>query len=536
VTQSILHKGEKPIQFILNIDESLPSKLFGDELRVKQIINNLLSNAFKYTKEGTVELSVASARDGGTVWVDIIVRDTGDGISAENISKLFEDYAQVNTMANRKIMGTGLGLPITKRLVEMMGGTIAVESEFGKGSAFMVKLPQKYVSEEAIGPEVAENLKNFHYFDQKRKQGTKLTRISMPYARVLVVDDMVNNLDVAKGLMKPYGMQIDCVMSGQEAIDAISSGPARYSAVFMDHMMPGMDGIEATSKIREIDTDYAKNIPIIALTANAIAGNEEMFLSKGFQAFISKPIEIGRLDAIIRRWVRDLEQERLYLEQQAAKEGDDKRSGTDRRSSADRRQLFDRRSPINLPACLKNIEKGLDRFGGDMELFLTILRSFAVNTQPMIEKVKSVNSANLADYAIMVHGIKGSSYAICAEEVGKKAEDLENAAKAMDIDFVKDHNPAFIKSLEELISGLTEMLDAMDKENPKPQMARPDKETLGRLLTACRIYDMDGVNAAIDEIERCTYTSDGGLAEWLKEGALTANFEEMLERLSRLIE
>jgi HPt (histidine-containing phosphotransfer) domain-containing protein len=304
----------------------------------------------------------------------------------------------------------------------------------------------------------------------------------------------------------------------------------------MDHMMPGMDGIEATSKIRKIGTDYAKSVPIIALTANAIAGNEEMFLSKGFQAFISKPIEIGRLDAVIRRWVRDLEQERLYLKQQAANTEPDKRHGADRRSSSDRRQIFDRRFPKDMPAGLKNIEKGLDRFGRDMELFLTIMRSFAVNTQPLIEKVRSVNAANLADYAIMVHGIKGSSFAICAEEVGKKAEELEKAAKAADIDFVKDNNPAFIKSLEELISGLTEMLDAMDKENPKPQMARPDKETLGRLLIACRVYDMDGVNAAIDEIERYTYTSDGGLAEWLKEGALTANFEEMVERLSRLIE
>jgi signal transduction histidine kinase/CheY-like chemotaxis protein len=535
VTQSILHKGEKQIQFILNIDGSLPSKLFGDELRVKQIINNLLSNAFKYTREGTVELTVGSTKEDGTVWVDIIVSDTGEGISAENLSRLFEDYAQINTKANRKIMGTGLGLPIAKKLAEMMGGTIAVKSECGKGSAFMVKLPQKYVSEDAIGPEVAENLKKFQHFDQKRKQGTKLARINIPYARVLVVDDMANNLDVAKGLMKPYGMQIDCVTSGQEAIDAIRSGPARYSAVFMEHMMPGMDGIGATPKIREIGTEYAKNVPIIALTANAIAGNEEMFLSKGFQAFISKPIEIGRLDAIIRRWVRDHEQERQYIERQAEADGADRRSGSDRRSPEDRRQTLDRRFPKDLPAGLKNIEKGLDRFGQDMELYLTILRSFAVNTLPMIEKVKSVDTGSLDGYAIMVHGIKGSSYAICAEEVGKKAEELEKAAKAGNIAFVKENNPAFVKSLEDLIADLEKMLEALDKENPKPQMDRPDKETLGRLLAACRLYDMDGVSAAIDEIARYKYTSDDSLAEWLKESAETGDFIKIIERLGKLV-
>jgi signal transduction histidine kinase/FixJ family two-component response regulator len=539
VTQSILHKGEKPIQFILSIEDALPSKLYGDELRIKQIINNLLSNAFKYTKEGAVELCVGSAREGGTVWIDIIVRDTGDGISNDNLSKLFEDYAQINAKANRRIMGTGLGLPITKKLVEMMGGSISVESEYGKGSVFTVKLPQKYVSEAVIGPEVANNLRNFHHYEQKRKQDSKLARISLPYARVLVVDDMANNLDVAKGLMKPYGMQIDCMTSGPEAIEAIRNELPRYSAIFMDHMMPGMDGIEAVSKIREIDTDYAKNIPIIALTANAISGNEEMFLSKGFQSFISKPIELGHLDAVIRRWVRDIEQEKFYSKQQTPSAGDtqDSHSGDERPLlPADRRQPFDQHFLKDLPTGLKNIEKGLYRFGGDKKLYLSIMRSFAYNTPPLLESAKSVNNGNLADYAIIVHGIKGTSRTICAEEVGAKAEALEKAAKAGDFAFVRDNNPDFIKSLEGLISGLTDMFEKMDIENPKPQKDMPDKELLSRLLRACQDYDMDGMDAAIEELASYKYTSDNGLADWLMESVGTANFAQVVERLSGMIE
>jgi CheY-like chemotaxis protein len=152
---------------------------------------------------------------------------------------------------------------------------------------------------------VVHSLKKFNYFNTKLHKDSQLTRIRLPYARVLVVDDVVINLDVAKGMMKPYGMQIDCVTSGLQAIDAIRAERVLYDAVFMDHMMPDMDGIEATRIIREeIGSGYAKNLPIIALTANAIVGNEEMFLSKGFQAFIPKPIEFARLDAIIRRWVR----------------------------------------------------------------------------------------------------------------------------------------------------------------------------------------------------------------------------------------
>ncbi|MCL1796567.1 MAG: ATP-binding protein, partial [Clostridia bacterium] len=258
VSQNVLRIGEKPVQFLLNLSGDLPAHLYGDEIRVKQVMNNLLSNAFKYTHEGSVKLDVSSERDGEDIWMTAVISDTGIGIKREDLEKLFKAYNQVDTAANRNIEGTGLGLQITRRLVEMMDGSVTVESEYGKGSTFTVKLRQKFVTDAAIGQDTAKTLMSFRYTDYKRRNNLRFTRISLPYARVLVVDDVATNLDVARGLLKPYKMHIDCVASGQEAIDAVKNESPRYNAVFMDHMMPGMDGIEATRRIREIGTDYAK--------------------------------------------------------------------------------------------------------------------------------------------------------------------------------------------------------------------------------------------------------------------------------------
>ncbi|WP_461252195.1 response regulator, partial [Treponema sp. R8-4-B8] len=194
---------------------------------------------------------------------------------------------------------------ITKRLVEMMDGELKRESEFGKGSTFSLHLKQGFVSEKPLGAEVAEKLRNFCYADSKRTATKKLVRLNLDYAKVLVVDDMQTNLDVAAGLLRKYKMQVDCLSSGQEAIERIRQGTPVYNAIFMDHMMPRMDGIETAGYIRALGTDYAKKIPIIALTANAIQGTDKMFYEHGFQAFISKPIDVVEMDAVIRKWVRN---------------------------------------------------------------------------------------------------------------------------------------------------------------------------------------------------------------------------------------
>jgi PAS domain S-box-containing protein len=299
----------KPITFKLEINENLPVSLFGDDLRVKQILNNLLSNAFKYTKRGNVTLGVDCSSDSGGVWMSYCVSDTGIGIRKEDIAKLFTDYNQVDTRANREIKGTGLGLSITRKFVELMDGEISVESEYGKGTAFRVRIRQGFVTDQPIGKETAENLRNFRYSEGKKQAQGKLVRADLSYAKVLVVDDFPTNLDVATGMLRKYNMHVDCVLSGQESVDRISAGDPVYDAIFMDHMMPGMDGIEATKAIRELGTKYAENIPIIAMTANVVAGNEQMFLSNGFNAFLPKPFNVMLLDSIVQRWVRDKSRE-----------------------------------------------------------------------------------------------------------------------------------------------------------------------------------------------------------------------------------
>jgi CheY-like chemotaxis protein len=238
------------------------------------------------------------------VFVTFSVTDTGIGIRKEDMAKLFSDYNQVDTKSNRKIEGTGLGLSITKKFVELMGGEINVESEYGKGTTFRVRIRQGFVDDKTIGKETVENLRNFRYTDRKKQSQAKLVRPDLSYAKVLVVDDFPMNLDVASGMLSKYKMQVDCVLSGQEAVDRIQAGEPVYNAVFMDHMMPGMDGVEAAKLIRALDTEYAKNMPIIALTANAVAGNEQMFLENGFNAFLPKPFNVMLLDSVIRKWIK----------------------------------------------------------------------------------------------------------------------------------------------------------------------------------------------------------------------------------------
>jgi len=535
VTQNAIRIAEKPVELKLDIGENMFARLKGDEVRVKQIMNNLLSNALKYTDKGTVELGMHCSMEGNTVWLTIIVRDTGRGIRKEDIGKLFIDYAQVDLESNRMIEGTGLGLSITKRLAEMMGGSIAMESEYRKGSVFTVKIAQKFLSDVRIGPEIVKNLQSFRYSNGKRERNARLKRIRLPYARVLIVDDNLTNLDVAKGLMKPYGMQIDCLTDGQQAVNAILASKVRYNAIFMDHMMPGMDGIEATRLIRQIDTDYAKNIPIIALTANAIVGNEEIFLSKGFQAFLAKPIDLPRLDEVIRHFVRDKEQEKLFAHMQPFVDdllSPDLRNRQDTQILPDRRSGIDRRQSHTLPAVWLDISKGIERFGGDRDTYLQILRSYATNTRPLLESITHISEDTLADYCITVHGIKGSSRGIFAEMLSNSAAVLEFAAKTGDFNYVSKHNPLFLADAWKLIHELEAMLSALEAESPKEKKATPDRRVLAKLLAACKAYDIDGVDEAMADLESYQYSFDDGLAYWLRDKVKLAAFKEITERLT----
>ena len=308
--------SEKPVEFRLNISSDLPSKLYGDDLRVKQIMNNLLSNAVKHTLTGTIDLTVNCTADkdnvtkNNSISMEIIVSDTGSGIREEEKKNLFTDYYQIDSMANRSNKGTGLGLSITKRLTEMMDVEVSFQSKFGEGSTFRALVKQGFAGDEKISEEIVDSLRKFQYTDEKQDTVKKLERIDLSDAKVLVVDDMQTNLDVAAGLLRKYKMQVDCVTSGLEAVERVKFGKPHYNAIFMDHMMPGMDGLAATDAIRALDSDYARLVPVIALTANAIQGAKDIFDEHDFQDFIAKPIDIMNLDRVVRKWVRSVKSER----------------------------------------------------------------------------------------------------------------------------------------------------------------------------------------------------------------------------------
>jgi len=525
INQSVLYMDEKPIELVLDISGDLPNYLYGDELRIKQILNNLLSNSFKFTKEGTVELGLKCERDEDIIWMTAWVRDTGIGIRPDDMDKLFTLYAKMEeensrgVKANRRTEGTGLGLSISKKVAEMMDGSITVESEYGEGSTFTLKIKQGYVNDDVIGDEVVESLKKFDY-SLHRFEYAKMTRINLSYARVLIADDNPTNLDVAKGLMGLYGMTIDCVPGGQEAVDAIRNETYTYDAIFMDHMMPEIDGVEATRMIREeIDTKYAREIPVIALTANAIVGNEEMFLSKGFQAFIAKPIDLSRLDVVLRQWVRNKEAEALLP---------DKIINIGARREKERQLLRD-----DIPGL--DMDKGIAHFGYSEDAYFKVLQSYVKNTRPLLDVIRGVNRDNLNMYGVTIHGIKGSSRGIFAKKTGDAAEALESAAIAGNYDFIEINNAKFLEMIIQLLTHIENAITKSGMEQ-KPVKDKPDDALLKKLLSACKDFDIDEIDTLMAALDSYEYKEDDGLVTWLRENLDQGKYRNVKDRLSKHIE
>jgi len=448
--------GSKPIVFALEVGGDFPLKLVGDELRIKEILNNLLSNAIKYTKEGSVTLTAAWERLSGReneALIRFSVRDTGIGIRKEDISKLFSIYTQLDTRANRKIEGTGLGLEITKKLVEMMGGSIAVESEYGSGSVFTVEIIQFIVEGQAgsmsIGEKTAEKLRSFNYTADMK--GDNISRSWMPYGKVLVVDDLPVNLQIARGLLEPYGLLVDTAESGQKAIELIKAENPRYDLVFMDHMMPEMDGIEAVSIIRgEADSEYCKNVFIIALTANALVGNTEMFLSKGFNGFISKPVDIFQLDEALNKFVRDK----------------NTNSNEQRTKSKEQRTVSeDDNSPFpNIPGV--DVKRGIAMTGGTEKGYRNVLATLSKNVEERLPIFQTPpESGTLPMFTTQVHSLKSSAASIGAAEVSDIAEKLEAAGRAGDLAFIREHLSDFLEQLTALVKNIGIALRAVPEGN-----------------------------------------------------------------------
>jgi len=413
-----LRYENSPIEFTINVDKDTPHDLLGDELRLKQILNNILSNAFKYTEKGSINLTVfceANSKTDDDVSIVFRISDTGQGMTEKQVRKLFNEYERFNAEANREITGTGLGMSITKRLINLMKGHIFIQSEVSKGTVFTVRIPQKRVGEEICGANIVEKLRDFSFQSSALNNKTMFVREYMPYGSVLVVDDVESNIYVSKGMLAPYGLKIESVDSGYAAIEKIKEG-YNYDLIFMDHMMPKMDGIEAVKIIREMG--YGGNI--IALTANALIGRAEMFMSKGFNGFISKPIDSRELNLVLNDFIRNRQpHEIVEAARKLQREGK-----TDSMSEAEKRLII---AIVN-----------------DSERALKIIEEMFLRINKLSEDDKKL-------FTVTVHGLKSAFMNIDESDLSAVAKKLEIAAKD-DINVLLKETPVLIEGLKSLIS------------------------------------------------------------------------------------
>ena len=301
-------KGDKPIDFSLFVDENLPVTLHGDFLRIKQILNNLLSNAFKYTESGGISLSfLAKEKSDDYVLLEMVIKDTGMGMSEEMLNNNFKEYTRFHEKERPTTTGTGLGMSIIYNLVKLMGGTVDIESEVNIGTTITIRIHQRIQKNRILGAEHARSLSNLEVNTRTLARKFKFVPTDMPYGKVLIVDDLTANLYVAKGLLSFYSLNIETCISGFEAIEKIRQGNV-YDIIFMDQMMPGINGTETLHSMRKL----GYNEPVVALTANALIGQAEEFLRQGFDGFISKPINANHLDAILIKYIRDKYPEEVY--------------------------------------------------------------------------------------------------------------------------------------------------------------------------------------------------------------------------------
>ena len=465
-----LHNEDKSVGFKLLIDENTPLELVGDELRIKQILNNLLSNAFKYTEKGEVELSVAAEpdRDNETVMLIFRVSDTGQGMRKDQIDRLFDEYSRFNMEMNRSISGTGLGMNITKCLVDMMNGEIVVESEAGKGSVFTVRLPQKRSGSTVCGASIAESLRNFSYHNMSISKKSQIIHEYMPYGRVLVVDDMESNLYVAKRLLIPYGLQIETAKSGFEVIEKIKAGIS-YDVIYMDHFMPKMDGMETVRIIRNMGYVHA----IVALTANALAGQAEVFLENGFDGFVSKPIDIIQLDASLKMLIRDKHPPDVVENARRQKD-----------------ILNINSSESTLPPA-KDIQLA-EIFVRDAEKTIETLGVIHINNYRRKD--------DLQMYVIAVHAIKSALANIGETELSGFALRLEQSGRNGDTEMLARETPAFLNALLAVINRIEP-----EEDEDNGDFTEADRAFLHeKLLTiqeACTVYDKKTAKDALTELK-----------------------------------
>lgn len=410
--------GDKPLEFRYNYDHSIPPVLYGDYIRVKQIVLNLLTNAVKYTKEGYVDFNISSVCNGDVCRLIISVEDSGIGIKKENIDKLFNKFERFDLEKNITIEGTGLGLAITKKLVELMNGKIVVQSKYGSGSKFTAAIDQRIV------PKSLEELK-------AEESSNEDTSIFVGCGnKILVVDDNMINLKVAARLLKTYNVDVELVTSGKACINKILEG-TKYELILLDDMMPNMSGVETLKNLKKI---IGFDIPTVALTANAISGMREKYLENGFNDYLSKPIDKAELEKVLKK----------FLNGTTANISSDEKLETSSQSST-----YDKELLISNGV---DIDKSLELLG-DMDTFNETLKDFlneSMNRLQQIEEYK--NTGDMPNYAILVHAMKSDSKYLGFTKLAELSFNHEMASKGNDKKYVDENYEELMNEANRIIT------------------------------------------------------------------------------------
>lgn len=462
--------GEKSLILDYDIDDKLPHALLGDSLRIRQIIINLMNNAIKFTDNGMVRLSIAvEPLEDNQIRLNVSVKDTGQGIREEDLSKLFQSFSQVNCIQNHSKEGSGLGLAICKNLIALMGGNISVQSTFGEGSTFSFDLVQKLVTEEDVAKYNRERI------------AEKSFRASR--AHILLVDDNEMNLTVALGLLEPLSMDIDTAVNGRDAIDKIKA--CHYDLVFMDHMMPVMDGLEATKELRAIDEEYYQKLPIIALSANAQKESIDAFIASGMNASVSKPIRMNEICRVLRDYLPA-----EYIEEVEP--------GEETYDSGSVPVASDHDVPFKIDG-LDTAEAMLNC--GNEKLLMTLLADYYRLITPKADLIDSLlRDGDIKNYTIEVHALKSTSRMIGARELAEAFKQLEEYGHNEDtisIRSIHDDVVAHYRNLKNVLRPYVE-----EESTPLNTVTNDEiKDVLANLCEGCAALDLDGVDQCLQYLK-----------------------------------
>lgn len=420
---------KKNLDLYMEIDENLPSILYGDDVRIRQVVNNFLSNAVKYTKRGHVILKISYSRiDEENINLRIDVKDSGIGIQKKDMENLFQNFTRLEEHKNRNIEGTGLGLSLTKRLVDMMHGEVQVESQYGEGSTFTAIIPQKVICEDGIG-DMKQIFENYEL-----SVGAMMPVPQFAGAHILVVDDMEMNRIVAKEMLLQTGAIVDVAGSGEEGLTLMKE--QHYDLIFMDQMMPDMDGIATFEEMKRMNHQN-KTTPVIAMTANAVKGAKEMYLQHGFADYISKPIFEEKMWKILERFLVNKQTEAVEKKNSDGGADENKKSLQERFPYLDTKQ--------GMSVCM-----------GDEAFYFKILKVYLKDE--MVDTLQQdYEAGDWAQYQIHVHGLKNMSANIGAMELSGQFKGLEYAIKNHDIPdtvYIRSHHDKVMEAYQELLRRL----------------------------------------------------------------------------------